>query len=681
MPNQSRGHSNKNAAKVVVLNQTLVINAFSDLETGVAKDEEQRVKVDLTKPRKKRKKQRVDAELDAKRPVVHFFSVQKEDELLAAVCWILIKELKNPRNKCCLLVNTSNSSNTFSQSGPRTASILKRLRFSARCIHHKLSLFQRKQVTHQFNMSTNDSLYTDKLVVVCNKHEAKALDFSEGVLIIMGEYVDLGRLKTSRATYLICVDNPTKLTNKIDWKPYYQPHHKPILCQLMKRIRLATQIVDIAQRLTSCEQADEQWMRKLTRDSELVEDDRMFEQKSKKGRSPDHQRMEALNKKLYVLLCESIEDMESNAKHAKKSGENATSESALKLQITGVTTINASVGACLGAQRLQAATQWLDGRPGTEFGGDWSGPIRHGATKCHISLRIRERLRNAKAWKNHWLSEWCPNHEPVDAAKWGGEYGKVCGHNEIAATQWLDGRPGTEFGGDWSGPIRHGATKCHISLRIRERLRNAKAWKNHWLSEWCPNHEPVDAAKWGGEYGKVCGHNEIVLHDLRPFYPQEILNSRICSKRFPAPGNQAFDGCLEYLKLACKKHGQTMTLWDSGHFIFIYRNGNVEFLSKRFLIPSFSVKGLKWVMSALRSWTLSRQGNVSPRDIYKAIQLCCSLMVTRDDYVKKQGQTRSIQSQLLLEARPMKAIVMFAIGGCPSFWKQCVQSKVPAISQ
>lgn len=603
MPNQSRGHSNKNAAKVVVLNQTLVINAFSDLETGVAKDEEQIVKVDITKPRKKRKKQRVDAELDAKRPAVHFFSVQKEDELLAAVCWILIKELKNPHSKCCLLVNTSSSSNTFSQSGPRTASILKRLRFSARCIHHKLSLSQRKQVTHQFNMSTNDSLYTDKLVVVCNKHEAKALDFSEGVLIIMGEYVDLGRLKTSRATYLICVDNPTKLTNKIDWKPYYQPHHKPILCQLMKRIRLATKIVDIAQRLTPCEQADEQWMRKLTRDSELVEDDRMSEQKSKKGRSPDHQRLEALNKKLYVLLCESIGNVESNAKHAKKSGENATSESAVKLQITGVTTINASVGACLGAQRQQAATQWLDGRPGTEFGGDWSGSIRHGATKCHISLRIRERLRNAKAWKNHWLSEWCPNHEPVDAAKW------------------------------------------------------------------------------GGEYGKVCGHNEIVLHELRPFYPQEILNSRICSKRFPAPGNQAFDGCLEYLKLACKKHGQTMTLWDSGHFIFIYRNGNVEFLSKRFLIPSFSVKGIKWVMSALRSWTLSRQGNVSPRDIYKAIQLCCSLMVTRDDYVKKQGQTRSIQSQLLLEARPMKAIVMFAIGGCPSFWKQCVQSKVPAISQ
>nr|CCA16846.1 conserved hypothetical protein [Albugo laibachii Nc14] len=598
MRNQSRV---KNAAKIVVVNKTSVINAFSTLETDLSKEEKKAVTADSSKPRKKRKKQHVDVNPDADKRVVQVLSVEKEDELLVAVYWILIKEMQNSQRKCCLIVNTSNSK-TFTQSGPRIASILKHLRYSARCIHHKLSVSQRNQITQQFNPSDN-SPNPEKLVIVCGKHEAQALDVYGGILIIMGVYVDLGRMKNSRATYLVRVDNAPHITKTIDWEPYYQPCPKPIFSKLMQRIKVAAQITEIARRLVCSAQGEEQWMKKLTRDSELLDDDRTTTEKEKKACSPDQQRMEALSKNLYFLLCDSIENTGTNSKHAKKFAEKASVDSNLKLEITGVATINASVGACLGSQRLQAATQWLDGSPGIDFGGDWSGSTRHGATKCHTSLKIRKRLQNAKNSK------------------------KI------------------------------------------------------WLGEWCPNREPAEAEKWGGDYGKVCGHNEIVLHELRPFYPQEVLNSRVCSKRFPAPGNQSFDGCLEYLKLACRKHSQTMTIWDARHFIFIQRDGNVGFLSKRFLIPSFTVEGLKWILQALRSWTVSNQGNVSPCDIYKAIQLCCSLVVTRKYHMEKLGQTCPIQSRLLRESRPIKTIAMFALGGCPSFWNQCVQSRVPDVSR
>ena len=47
---------------------------------------------------------------------------------------------------------------------------------------------------------------------------------------------------------------------------------------------------------------------------------------------------------------------------------------------------------------------------------------------------------------------------------------------------------------------------------------------------WAPNPEPRDEAAWGGPWGKPCGHNEVVMHVLRPFQPMEVINTRICSR-------------------------------------------------------------------------------------------------------------------------------------------------------
>ena len=41
---------------------------------------------------------------------------------------------------------------------------------------------------------------------------------------------------------------------------------------------------------------------------------------------------------------------------------------------------------------------------------------------------------------------------------------------------------------------------------------------------------------WGGAFGKCCGHNEVVMHAVRPFAPLEVLNTKCCPRADPAPG-------------------------------------------------------------------------------------------------------------------------------------------------
>ena len=67
--------------------------------------------------------------------------------------------------------------------------------------------------------------------------------------------------------------------------------------------------------------------------------------------------------------------------------------------------------------------------------------------------------------------------------------------------------------------------------------------------------------------GKPCGHNEVVMHAVRPFAPLEVLNTRCCSRKAPAPGNKGFDGCLEFLACRCRAKKTPTTVWDSNAFI------------------------------------------------------------------------------------------------------------------
>ncbi|KAK1940579.1 hypothetical protein P3T76_008030 [Phytophthora citrophthora] len=232
-----------------------------------------------------------------------------------------------------------------------------------------------------------------------------------------------------------------------------------------------------------------------------------------------------------------------------------------------------------------------------------------------------------------------------------------------AQTQWMDLAEGRVHGGQWEGAVRHGASKDSTSLLVRKKYcASRKSNDASFLSKWTPNKEPVDADKWGGAFGKVCGHNEVVMNELRAFYPQEVLNSKVCSKIFPAPGNQGFDGCLEHLRYACMGQGTSMTLWDAEYFVFISSRGRVTW-SKKSQLLSLSLASLQCLVPALRSWTVASGGHMPPSAVLRAIQLCCQL-----GSGDKHGQ---------MPPKALKRIMSFAFGGSARLWRQIAKIPTP----
>ncbi|KAL3672942.1 hypothetical protein V7S43_002244 [Phytophthora oleae] len=232
-----------------------------------------------------------------------------------------------------------------------------------------------------------------------------------------------------------------------------------------------------------------------------------------------------------------------------------------------------------------------------------------------------------------------------------------------AQTQWMDLAEGRAHGGQWEGAVRHGSSKDSTSLLVRKKYCAArKSNSTSFLSKWTPNKEPVDADKWGGAYGKVCGHNEVVMNELRAFYPQEVLNSKVCSKLFPAPGNQGFDGCLEHLRYACMAQGTSMTLWDSEYFVFISSRGLVTW-SKKSQLLSLSLASLQCLVPALRSWTVASGGHMPPSAVIRSIQLCCQL-----GSGSKHGK---------IPPKAFKRIMSFAFGGSARLWRQIAKISTP----
>eukprot|EP01041_Mallomonas_annulata_P010876 gene10876-22713_t len=170
------------------------------------------------------------------------------------------------------------------------------------------------------------------------------------------------------------------------------------------------------------------------------------------------------------------------------------------------------------------------------------------------------------------------------------------------------------------------------------------------------NADNGDGNDWGGQYGKSCGHNEVVMQYLRPFTPMEVLNTHICSKSSPAPGNENYDGCLEFMQQQCHWYRKCATIWDTNYFHFIDENGRHDTLKKTELLHWDEDK-IKLYMTNLRYMTISSNGSISTKVLLKMIDFLLAMAcgeISLD--VLNDKLTRHVLSYILI--------------GSPATWKR-----------
>lgn len=247
----------------------------------------------------------------------------------------------------------------------------------------------------------------------------------------------------------------------------------------------------------------------------------------------------------------------------------------------------------------------------------------------------------------------------------------------LALTRWMDCAKGTAFGADF-GIIRQGASADGTSFAIRENIAafrqivsayscRKEAVKSeeeasllprkrrHQLQMcrvvgigWRPN-PAGDDDQWGGCYGKSCAHNEVVMHFLRPFHPMEVINTHICSKDSPAPGNETYEGCLEFLQAQCRWKRRAATVWDTTHFHFVSKTGQHSAFPKDALL-ALPLAYLKIIVQNLRAMTIETCGQVQPDRLLVQIDAYMRLYCMRDRIGELQEHgpvQRKIASYLL----------------------------------
>ncbi|TYZ58165.1 hypothetical protein PybrP1_003029 [[Pythium] brassicae (nom. inval.)] len=523
--------------------------------------------------------------------------VSRDEQLLVAAYWVV---LSRAAKRSCVLVLPNSHERLTPQ---LVAGALRHVGFQALALHQKMTPGQRKESVERLASSP-------QLLLVTTAHLAGAAVCAHADVLLVGVAPQEAFAKFA-AVFQVATSGASS----------YRPElTSALLQQLAARLRLATQIAELTQRLAlaNAKDVDSKWASKLARGAELAsdddDDDREEDGGKKKNKkrapSPDEQRLQALTEKLALLVARRLETPSASAQSASSSGADGGRESAdtqngkEKLEALGLVTLSAAVGAALADERFSAQTRWMDAASGRQHGGDWDGDIRHGASKDASSLALR-----------------------------------------AAFCAVLKGdRKRTTM------PLQRGEGGSSTPLLL--------------LREWKPNRAPVDVDKWGGEFGKACGHNEVVMQSLRPFFPQEVLNSRVCSRLFPAPGNQGFDGCLEHLRLQCRAQQRAMTLWDADCFVYIAATGQVTWTKKNQLLQGLSLAALQCLMVNLRSWTLASRGEVPPKRLVRALQLCCAL-----------GGGEQPASRL--EPALLKRIVSFAVGGSARLWKQI--TRVPPL--
>lgn len=181
---------------------------------------------------------------------------------------------------------------------------------------------------------------------------------------------------------------------------------------------------------------------------------------SKREKKRAHaQQAAALRQKISVLLCQPLlpppattsvaEHSASAPKSVQQSAKELRKKMVVLSMIHDLTPAAAAAGKKGGTaapeDRAAAQTRWLDHSPGHVFGGSWTGSVRTGARCDSASQQVRARVEIAKQARKgssgkgegaldvatSALARWNPNPDTPDPDKWGGRWGKPCGHNEV----------------------------------------------------------------------------------------------------------------------------------------------------------------------------------------------------------------------------------------------------------
>jgi len=144
----------------------------------------------------------------------------------------------------------------------------------------------------------------------------------------------------------------------------------------------------------------------------------------------------------------------------------------------------------------------------------------------------------------------------------------------------------------------------------------------------------------------------------RPFFPQEVLNTHICSRLSPAPGNEGHDGCLEFVKSQCLFFQRPYAVWDDKYFHHIGIDGIDRPLEKKTLLK-LSEQRLKVLMPNLREFTIFSQCHLSPIDCIRSIDLILNMTAHNKFLPRASSKVNRLIASFILTKNSIKHLSKF----------------------
>jgi hypothetical protein len=305
--------------------------------------------------------------------------------------------------------------------------------------------------------------------------------------------------------------------------------------------------------------------------------------------------------------------------------------------------------------RVAAETKYIDGMPGERVGGCWCGSLRRGASSDAVSRAVR-RIHELRV-----IEEQQPHSSSSSSQQNGSNslWKPPLGRRDALEFPEADQHAGATVGW-WPSPAGAEATEEANDESDDGSGDGVKV--------------PRESREWGGTWGKACGHNEVVMHVMRPFAPLEVVNTRVCSFVDPAPGNGGYHGCLEFLRLQCRRHRRAQTCWDSRTLHWIGPDGDHKrhSLSKSELLR-WTLPRLRVHLDPLRRFTVDCGGSQPPRILLRLIGALLVLGATRAS-IGFLGLRNFGPEDTIVPRKATIAIVEYCLGGSAVDWRHALST-------